>query len=88
MISSACARTTTLTEQRLEAFAAQVTPVAGWFVTAGHPLVQQRFYAAIDSAGGLCWTDDPAVAEQFPLAQDAERFAQLLCPTEDWSVTR
>jgi hypothetical protein len=64
------------------------TPLAGWFVTAGHPLVQQRFYAAIDCAGSLCWTDDPASAEQFPMRQDAEHFASLACPDEDWAVCR
>ncbi len=77
-----------VTEQRPDAFRTDITPVAGWFVTVGHPLIQQRFYAAIDSAGCLCWTDDPGCAEQFPLRQDAERFAELVCSEDDWSITR
>ncbi|MCW6506665.1 hypothetical protein [Lichenifustis flavocetrariae] len=77
-----------MTEQRLTTFSGDITPLIGWFVTSGHPLIQQRFYAAIDSSGLLCWTDDLAAAEQFPLREDAERFASLLCPNEDWSVIR
>lgn len=77
-----------MTEQRLSVFEAEITPVDGWFVTVGHPLVQQRFYAAIDSTGSLCWTDDPAGAEQFPEERDAIRFAELACPEEDWRIAR
>jgi hypothetical protein len=77
-----------MTEQCLTPFARDLTPVAGWFVATGHPLVQQKFYAAIDGAGRLCWTDDIRLAEQFPLRDDAERFAALYCVDQDWSVTR
>lgn len=77
-----------MTEQCFDTFASEVTLVAGWFVTVGHPLVQKRFYAALDSTGSLCWTDEPALAEQFPMEQDAARFAELTCPDEDWAVTR
>jgi hypothetical protein len=77
-----------VTEQCLSPFECDLTPVAGWFVTAGHPLVQKRFYAAVDSSGRLCWTDDPALAEQFPLKADAERFASLACADQDWTITR
>ncbi len=82
------ARTMNLAEQRLSSFSGAVTPLAGWVVTSGHPLVQQRFYAALDIVGALCWTDDVLDAEQFPFREDAERFAALLCPEEDWVVTR
>ncbi|MDX7949627.1 hypothetical protein P7D22_00355 [Lichenihabitans sp. Uapishka_5] len=79
---------TIVTEQCADIFRDSITPVAGWFVSVGHPLVQQRFYAAIDTSGSLCWTDDPTIAEQFPLRQDAECFARLACLDEDWSVDR
>ena len=69
-------------------FATATVPLAGWFVTSGHPLVQKRFYAAIDCTGVLCWTDDPTCAEQFPQRQDAERFASLACADEEWAVSR
>ena len=82
------AGTTPLTEQATATFSQGSVALAGWFVTSGHPLVHQRFYAAIDCNGSLCWTDDPSYAEQFPLRQDAERFAGLACPDEDWAVTR
>ena len=77
-----------MTKQASGAFDGPAVPLAGWFVTSGHPLVQQRFYAAIDCAGALCWTDDPGCAEQFPLQRDAERFASLACTGVDWRVTR
>lgn len=77
-----------MAEQRLASFSGAVTLLEGWVVTAGHPLVQQRFYAAIDSTGSLCWTDSAMEAEQFPFKDDAERFAALLCPDEDWVVMR
>jgi hypothetical protein len=78
-----------LAEQRIAVFdIASAIPVEGWVVSSGHPMVQQRFFAAIDICGCLCWTDDPGRAEQFPLREDAERFANLLCPDEDWTIVR
>lgn len=77
-----------MTERIPAGFQDGAVPLTGWFVTSGHPLVQQRFYAAIDCTGNVCWTDDPAQAEQFPLQQDAESFATLACPDDEWMVAR
>ena len=66
------------------------TPIAlkGWVVSAGHPLIEQRFYAAFATADALCWTDDPGRAACFPEPADAERFAETFCPDEDWEISR
>lgn len=59
-----------------------------WLISVGHPLIQQRFFAATDQLGRLCWVDVPDRALSFRLREEAERFAALNCIDDEWAVAR
>lgn len=72
-------RTTNLHDATAFAEVAWLFEAAGlpsaWFVKEADASVIQPFYAALDSAQRICWTDDPNRAQRFDTKQAAERFA-------------